>query len=276
MLVARVALKSDWQAWNLNLTTGERAMRSGTRFASILVGGFLAFYAVPALAQNRQIDPERFLQFADTNGDGQVDAQEREAAMARLRQRQQGAGEQAGNRNRNNPAANPTGRPNRRPAAAGDRPATNPQGTPDSSSNPRRRPGAGNQGMVQEYLLNQPQVIARFDRNGDGELNEQEREAARRAVAQFQGSERGAMMSRFDEDGDGELSDSERQQMRASMMERGQEIVLENAATGQAGTSEILDKSQLLERFDADGDGKLNSTERAAARQASLANRRGR
>lgn len=78
-------------------------------------------------------------------------------------------------------------------------------------------------------------IVAKFDKDGDGKLNKEEREAARAA--------REAMMARvmeeFDVDKDGELSEGEREAMRGA----------------------------ILAKFDADGDGKLSKGEREAARE---------
>ncbi|GAA5484801.1 EF-hand domain-containing protein [Haloferula sargassicola] len=85
-----------------------------------------------------------------------------------------------------------------------------------------------------------PQVLEKFDKDGDGKLNEEERKAMR--------DEREAMrkkiMATYDTDGDGKLSADERKAMREAMMKRHKE---------------------LLEKYDADKDGKLSSEERKAA-----------
>lgn len=80
-----------------------------------------------------------------------------------------------------------------------------------------------------------PEVIARFDKDGDGKLNEEERavaKAARQAV-------RANVLERFDTDNDGKLSKTERKAMKAA----------------------------VLEKFDVDGDGKLSADERKEARK---------
>ncbi|MCA9105519.1 MAG: hypothetical protein KDA83_08850 [Planctomycetales bacterium] len=224
------------------------------------------------MAQTRDIDPERLLRFADTNGDGVVDAEERAAAIERLRQMR----EEAGRRDRpvtprpGSPAARPRG-----PAAGepgGNRPGANPArpNRPNRAPDGAARPGANDASASARLnaLLNRPEALARFDRDGDGELNNQERQAALRALEQMQGGNRNGMMQRFDADGDGELSETERQAMRAFVQERSRDAMYDGAATGSADTAEILDKRSLLERFDADGDGQLSAEERAAARRA--------
>ncbi len=71
--------------------------------------------------------------------------------------------------------------------------------------------------------------MARFDKNGDGQLDASEKAAAR-----------AEMMKRFDTDGDGQVSDQEKQAVRARMMQR----------------------------FDSNGDGQLSDQEKQAARAA--------
>ena len=66
--------------------------------------------------------------------------------------------------------------------------------------------------------------MKQYDKNGDGELDESEREAMRTALtARFGGQGRGGqrmdreeMLKRFDKNGDGELDESERAAMRES------------------------------------------------------------
>ena len=53
-------------------------------------------------------------------------------------------------------------------------------------------------------------MLERFDANKDGQLDDQEREAAREA-------RKAEMLQRFDTDKDGKLSDSEREAARSAM-----------------------------------------------------------
>lgn len=82
-----------------------------------------------------------------------------------------------------------------------------------------------------------PEIVEKFDKDGDGKLDKEEREAAKAA-------HKAKMLEKFDTDGDGELSDSEREAMRAER------------------------KKRMLEKFDKDGDGELSDAEKAEARKA--------
>ncbi len=103
------------------------------------------------------------------------------------------------------------------------------------------------------------QMLERFDKNGDGELDEDERREMREAMR----AEREAMrdrwlLDRYDKDGDGVLSDEERALAEAER-EEGRERMRALEADRQAA---------LLAAFDADGDGVLSEAESRAARQA--------
>lgn len=95
-----------------------------------------------------------------------------------------------------------------------------------------------------------PEIIAKFDKDGDGKLDETERKAAREGRENMMAERRKEMLEKFDTDKDGELSDTERQAMREEM------------------------KKRMLEKFDKDGDGELNDEEKAEARKA-MQDRRG-
>jgi Ca2+-binding EF-hand superfamily protein len=84
------------------------------------------------------------------------------------------------------------------------------------------------------------EMIAKFDKDGDGKLNEEETKAAREA----------AMLKRFDKDGDGKLNDEEKTAADAFKKE---------ADARQA---------EMIKKFDKDGDGKLSDDEKKAAREA--------
>jgi Ca2+-binding EF-hand superfamily protein len=92
-------------------------------------------------------------------------------------------------------------------------------------------------------------LVLKFDADGDGVLNEEERAAADDAIE-------AALVARFDaEPKDGVLSDEERAAACETL--RAEKEALKAA-----------EKAKLLEEFDADKDGKLNREENAAARAA--------
>lgn len=86
-----------------------------------------------------------------------------------------------------------------------------------------------------------PHILEKFDTDGDGELSDAERAAARETMEQ----KRAEHIALYDTDGDGELSPEERAVARDERFE-----------------------AIALERFDADGDGELSDEERAAAETA--------
>ena len=103
-----------------------------------------------------------------------------------------------------------------------------------------KKPGSG------EGRPSREEVMKKFDKDGDGKLNEEEKAELRKQMA-----ERGAgrkvppfIMEKFDKDGDGKLSEDERAEARKAMEAR---------------------RAEMIEKFDKDGDGKLNEEERKAA-----------
>jgi Ca2+-binding EF-hand superfamily protein len=108
-------------------------------------------------------------------------------------------------------------------------------------------------------------MLKRFDADGDGVLNETEREAMRKAIQARRGGpggerpDREEMMKRFDADGDGVLSDEERAAMEAARKEH------------LAERQQL--REEMLKRFDADGDGQLSEEERNTMRETMKAER---
>lgn len=101
------------------------------------------------------------------------------------------------------------------------------------------------------------ELIKRFDKNGDGKLDEAEKAAAHKAMRREGGGGQGdrykELLRRFDKNGDGRLDDAERAEA-----EKARELVERNGGMGKF-------RALVLKRFDQDGDGKLNDAERAEA-----------
>lgn len=102
----------------------------------------------------------------------------------------------------------------------------------DQPNRPRQhgRPGA----MIRAKILK------KFDKDGDGKLNDVERAAAKE---QFK-TNHPDLFAKADTNGDGDISPAERQAAREAI------------------------RKHIIEKFDKDGDGKLNEQERKAAWEA--------
>lgn len=86
------------------------------------------------------------------------------------------------------------------------------------------------------------EIIAKFDKDGDGKLSEDERAAMKEARKTMMEARKKEILAQFDKDGDGKLNDEE----KAAAKEARQKL--------------------MLEKFDKDGDGKLSKEEKEAAR----------
>jgi Ca2+-binding EF-hand superfamily protein len=84
------------------------------------------------------------------------------------------------------------------------------------------------------------EILAKFDKDGDGKLSDEESKAAREAMQ----AKRKEAQSKFDTDGDGKISEEERKAMFATR------------------------KKEMVAKFDKDGDGVLNDEEKKAARES--------
>ncbi len=85
-----------------------------------------------------------------------------------------------------------------------------------------------------------PEVLKKFDKDGDGKLSPEEAKAAREA-------RQAEMLKKYDKDGDGTLSDEEKKAMADDMAAK---------------------RKALLEKYDTDKNGKLDPEERKAAADA--------
>lgn len=129
-------------------------------------------------------------------------------------------------------------------------------------------------------------MIKKFDKNGDGKLDQDEMKAAREAMgdrkpgAGAPGGKPGEggrpspeqmkeLMKKFDKNGDGKLDDGEKAAARESFMKmRGGA----GAPGGKPGEGKPGDggpnREAMIKKFDKNGDGKLDDGEKAAAKEA--------
>lgn len=99
----------------------------------------------------------------------------------------------------------------------------------------------------------QAAILKRFDKNGDGKLDETEKAEAKREMQKRRGPGGGGgagklhdrVLQMYDKNGDGVLDETER----------------------AAAVADFENRPRALKRFDKDGDGKLNAEEKAAAEQ---------
>lgn len=141
--------------------------------------------------------------------------------------------------------------------------------TADAAPEPGRAKGLRPPGKGNEQAL-KAEMLKRFDKDGDGKLNDQEQAAAKQAMQDRggrpglpgagDGKLREEAIKKFDKDGDGKLNEEERAAAKKAFEDRG-------GRPGQPG-AEGKGREEVLKRFDKDGDGKLNEEERAAAKKA--------
>jgi Ca2+-binding EF-hand superfamily protein len=182
---------------------------------------------------------EEVIKRYDKNGDGRLDAQELAALRAQLAKTRDGAGNRPPNQN--------------------------------------RREGTNNRSLIE-----------RFDTNKNGRLDPEEQQKAREAMQRRQGNpqqrppqpenrqsgaNREQILQRFDANGNGRLEPEELQKARAAFEQN------QRRGGGQRGSSRTqgveprdrkarLDMSALLEKYDADKDGRLDADERRLAMDA--------
>ncbi|MDA0836805.1 MAG: EF-hand domain-containing protein [Planctomycetota bacterium] len=137
----------------------------------------------------------------------------------------------------------------------------------------RGKPGEGDRRISEE-------MRKKFDADGDGKLNEDERAALKEAMKKRLHAD---AIKKFDKDGDGELNEEERAAAREAGKNRrgGRDDAGKGDREGGKGRHNFDDlpekvKARLTEKFDADGDGKLNDEEKAKAKEEMQKRREGR
>jgi Ca2+-binding EF-hand superfamily protein len=125
-------------------------------------------------------------------------------------------------------------------------------------------PSGKDAGASGEMKKNHQEMIKKYDQNGDGRLDDDEKAAAHAAMRKgdgkkgaakkgSEGERRKQWLERFDKDGDGKLNAAERSEAEKAREQMGP----------KGGTM----REEMVKRFDKDGDGKLNEAERAEAQK---------
>lgn len=111
-------------------------------------------------------------------------------------------------------------------------------------------------------------LLEKFDTNKDGRLSAEEKANAQAELMKNAAPQMKELIKRFDRDGDGQLNAREQAAAREAMAK----IRAQGGGAPQVGPpigfagNEI--PAAVLEKFDKDGDGKLNDEEQAAAKKA--------
>jgi len=168
------------------------------------------------------------------------------------------------------PPAPPAQAPAKTEAATPNPPPTPGPTAPATQTKPTPKRAAAEKNATREQI--RKKTLERFDKDGNGSLNADERAAAK-AEAEAK------LLERFDADGDGRLSEEERAETRGPRRARPQN----GPGIPPPGTEKPDEakpdqkkprakggpiRARLLKRFDADGDGTLSESERAAAKKA--------
>jgi len=174
--------------------------------------------------------------------------------------------------------------PSRGPDCPGGRESLRPPGThhrPGRDGKLQKNEPTHGRGLPQDF---RKRLLYRFDADGDGKLNEAERKAALEAVGKQFGPERPGKPHRWGP-GHGPVKPEDRAEAQKRLhylMKRERGRLLErfdtdgdgklNEIEGRAARAEMKKRWEerrrsFLARFDTDGDGKLSKAEKAAARK---------
>ncbi|MSU48886.1 MAG: hypothetical protein EXS37_07335 [Opitutus sp.] len=128
--------------------------------------------------------------------------------------------------------------------------------------------------------VNRKRMLAQFDQNKDGRLDEEERAAAKKFMAERGGGPGGKMhdemIKRFDKNGNGKIDEDERGAVQEFMKKRRRPGAGPSTMNREADEKAALDKvlrsaveanAAQLQRFDEDKDGRLSDQEWTAARK---------
>ncbi len=118
------------------------------------------------------------------------------------------------------------------------------------------------------------EVLGKYDADGDGKLSGEEKAAARKALG-IERLSREEILEKYDADGDGKLSGEERAKAAKELGLRPPRRIRGAPGRGPAGGPPRPSREEILEKYDANGNGVLDPEELEKLRE-DLRKRRGR
>lgn len=107
-------------------------------------------------------------------------------------------------------------------------------------------------------------MIAEFDKDGDGKLNDEERAAAKEAMKK----RRAERLKKYDKDGDGKLNDEEKAAMREDLKKNAPKTRRPKRSKAEIESQQRAFAEGMVKNYDKDGDGKLSVEELIAMQSA--------
>jgi len=262
-----------WFSGHCFLTSQEIPMKTFPCCASLLI---FALFTTVGFSQDQSDKPTKraaFIKKFDKDGDGKLSESEREAAKKAAAKR--------GNKGQPSDPRKPG--PDRQALLKkfdkdGDgKLNTAEQAALRSAMQKKRGPAEKGPGKGRP---NMKQLLAKYDTNGDGKLDAKERAKIKKPAPrpeternkQTNQERQQKLLQRFDKDGDGELSPAERRAMKEFLEKRRAERGPNGPRPAGNGKPNVprnrLDQKKVLKQFDVNGDGKLDASEKTAARNA--------
>lgn len=141
-------------------------------------------------------------------------------------------------------------------------------GQPDRSGQPPQgqwKPGgSGGAQQDKQRKEHRQEMLERFDKDGDGKLSEEEREAAKAFMRERAMERASEHFDELDTDGNGSLS---REEFMAGVKQRMEKRREEMKQKRDRKEDRRDHRQELKAQFDKDGDGKLDQSEREALRE---------
>lgn len=117
-------------------------------------------------------------------------------------------------------------------------------------------------------------VLAKYDKDGDGQLNDEEKAALQADAKSMMEQKKAAFIAKYDKDGDGKLSDEEKDAMKAEFQAKREQRRAEWAQKNpEKAAKREQKKAEFIAKHDKDGDGKLSDEEKEAMKAGFQAKR---